>query len=227
MKKLLSAVLIALLAGMPALAEAQGSEKPAQPPKAAKSSKQAWSDWSKVARIKAGSTINLTVAGDLRVKRMFVSANDAGLTVLDLSAPSLSWQVKRVLMDTAAENPERYDEAYSSFQVDDVLVSQDGVFLSDQRVAATEDVVIRVPRERVVEISRPKSNAAAAKTAGGLLGFFLGATAGGGIGAAIGGSEGGALGVLIGMLAGIWFGIWRGSKVNDNPIVYRAPAPPA
>ena len=224
MKKLLSAVLIALLSGMPALAEAQGSEKPAQPPKAAKSSKQAWADWSKVARIKAGSTINLTVAGKLRVARMFVSANDAGLTVLDLSVPSLSGRVKSVLRDSATEHPERYD---SSFKVDDVLVSPEGVFLSDQRVAATEDVVIRVPRERVVEISRPKSNAAAAKTAGGLLGFFLGGTAGGGIGAAIADTGGGILGFLIGTLAGIWFGIRRGSKVNDNPIVYRAPVQPA
>jgi hypothetical protein len=227
MKKLVSAVLIALLAGMPALAEAQGPEKPAQPPEAAKSSKQAWADWSKVARIKAGSTINLTVTSKLRVARMFVSANDAGLTVLDLSLPSLSWRVKSVLMDTAAEHPERYGDAHWSFKADDVLVSQDGVFLSDQRVAAIEDVVIRVPRECVVEISRPKSNAAAAKTAGGLVGVFLGGTLGGGIGAAIADTGGGILGFLIGTLAGLVVGIWRGSKVNDNPIVYRAPAPPA
>ena len=227
MKKLLSAVLIALLAGMPALAEAQSSGKPAQPPKAAKSSKQAWADWSKVARIEAGSTINLTVAGNLRVARMFVSADDAGLTVLDLSVPSLSWRVKSVLRDTAAENPERYGDAHGSFKVDDVLVSQDGVFLSDQRVAATEDVVIRVPRERVVEVSRPNENVTATKVASGFLGYLLGGTLGGGIGAAIAGPVGGAMGALIGLVAGIWIGIWRGSKVNDNPIVYRAPAPPA
>jgi hypothetical protein len=203
MKKLLSAVLIVLLAGMPALAEAQGSEKPAKPPKAAKSTKQAWSDWSKVARTEAGSTINLTVTGEPRIARMFVSADDGGLTVVDLSVPSLSWRVKSVLIDTAAEHPEWYDGANSAFKRDDVLVSPDGVFLSDQRVAATEEVVIRVPRERVLEVSRPKSNAAGAKTGGGLLGFVLGATAGGGIGAAIAGTGGGALGVLIGMLAGI------------------------
>jgi len=224
MKKLLSAVLIALLAGMPALAEAQSSGKPAQPPKAAKSSKQAWADWSKVARIEAGSTINLTVAGNLRVARMFVSANDAGMTVLNLSAPSLSGRVKSVLRDTATEHPERYD---SSFKVDDVRVSQDGVFLKDQRVAATDDVVIRVPRERVVEVSRPKENVAAARIGGGLLGYVLGPLVGGTIGRVVAGTAGLVYGLLVGMVAGIWIGIWRGGKVNDNPIIYRAPAPPA
>lgn len=221
MKKLLSAVLIVLLAGMPALAEAQGSEKPAKPPK------QAWSDWKKVVKIEAGTDINVIVAGDVQVKRMFVSANDAGLIALNLSLRSLPWRVKSVLMSTAAEDPERYDEASSSFKVDDVVLSPDGVFLKDQRVAATEEVVIRVPRDRVVEISRPKENVAAARIGGGLLGYVLGPLVGGTIGRVVAGTAGLVYGVLVGLVAGVWIGIWRGGKVNDNPIIYRAPAPPA
>ena len=222
MKQLLAVVLVMLLAGMPAFAETQGLDESAKPPK------QAWSDWKKVVKIEAGTDINLIVAGDVQVKRVFVSANDAGMVVLNLSNPALPSGVKTSLMEALSEHPDWFESVRFTIKFPSgVVIDDDGVFLSGQRVAATDEVVIRIPRDRVVEVSRPKTNVAAARIGGGVLGYFLGPIVGGIIGRVIAGMSGLVYGVLVGLVAGIWIGIWRGGKVNDNPIIYRAPAQPA
>lgn len=223
MKKLLSAVLIALLAGMPAVAHCQGSDT---------SDNAARSDWRKVVAIKATTTIRLIVVGDAPAEREFVSANDAGMTVVNLSLPSLPGRVKRVLKDTATKNPERFDPAHAPLEVgDDFRMSPDGVFLSGRRVAATEDVVIRIPRDRVVEVSRKRMSAFEARVWTNGAGWLLGLVAGWGIGKAAGGSEGaaigGAIGTGAGIVAGLWRGGWRGRSANVKAIIYRAPGAPA
>lgn len=140
--------MIALPAGMPAVAQGQGSDA---------ADNAATPDWRNGVAIKAATTIRLIGVGDAQVEREFVSANDPGMTVLNLSLPSLPGRVKRVLTDTATKNPERFQPAHSPFEVgDDFVMSPPGVFLSGRRVAATEDVVIRIPQDRVVEVSRKK-----------------------------------------------------------------------
>ena len=223
MKKLLSAVLILLLAGMPAVAQGQGLGTPY---------KAAGSDWQKVVAIKATTTIRLIAVGDAQVEREFVSANDAGMTVLNLSLPSLPGRVKQVLKDTAKEHPERLDPAHASLEDgDDFVMSSDGVFLSGRRVAATEDIVIRISRERVVEVSRKKMSSFEARVWTTGAGWFLGFLAGLGIGKAVGGSEGaaigGAIGTGAGVVVGLWRGGWRGRSANAKTVIYRAPGAPA
>jgi hypothetical protein len=223
MKQLLSAVLIALLAGMPAVAQGQG---PGTPDNAARS------DWQRVVAIEAKTTIRLIVVGDAQVEREFVSANGAGMTVLNLSLPSLPKRVKHVLKDTAKEHPERFDPAHAPLEVgDDFVMSSDGVFLSGRRVAATEDVVIRIPRDRVVEVSRKKMSSFEARVWTTGAGWFLGFLAGLGIGKAVGGSQGaaigGAVGTGAGVVVGLWRGGWRGRSANVKTVIYRAPGAPA
>ena len=222
MKKLLSAVLIAPLAGMPALAQGQGAGTPDH---------AAGSNWQSVVAIKATTTIRLIAVGDAQVEREFVSANDAGMTVLNLSLPALPGRVKRVVKDTATKNPERFEPAHLPLEVgDDFRMSPDGVFLSGRRVAATEDVVIRIPRDRVVEVSRKKMSAFEARVWTNGAGWLLGLVAGWGIGKAAGGSEGAAIGAAIGTGAGVVVGLWRGGfrgrSANVKSIIYRAPGAP-
>jgi hypothetical protein len=223
MKKLLSAVLIALIAGMPAVAQGQGSDA---------ADNAARSNWQNVVAIKATTTIRLIAVGDAQVEREFVSANGAGMTVLNLSLPSLPGRAKHVLTDTAKKHPERFDPAHASLEVgDDFRMSPDGVFLSGRRVAATEDVVIRIPRDRVVEVSRKKMSAFEARVWTNGAGWLLGLVAGWGIGKAVGGSEGaaigGAIGTGAGVVVGLWRGGWRGRSANIKAIIYRAPGAPA
>jgi hypothetical protein len=222
MRKFLSAVLIALVAGMPAVAQGQGAGTP----------NAARSDWQSVVAIKATTTIRLIVVGDAQVEREFVSADGAGMTVLNLSLPSLPGRVKRVLKNTATKNPERFEPAHPPLDVgDDFRMSADGVFLSRRRVAATEDVVIRVPRDRVVEVSRKKMSSFEAKVWTNGAGWLLGLVAGLAIGKAVGGTEGAAIGGAIGTSAGVVVGLWRGGfrgrSANVKAVIYRAPGAPA
>ena len=222
MKKLVSAVLILLLVGMPAVAQGQESGTP---------DNAAGSDWQRVVAIKATTTIRLIAVGDAQVEREFVSADEGEMTVLNLSLPSLPGRVKRVLKDTATRNPERFEPAHLPLEVgDDFRMSPDGVFLSGRRVAATEDVVIRVPRDRVIEVSRKKMSAFEARVWTNGTGWLLGLVAGLAIGKAVGGSQGAAIGSAIGtgagVVVGLWRAGWRGRSANVKAIIYRAPGAP-
>jgi hypothetical protein len=105
---------------------------------------------------------------------------------------------------------------------DDFLLSPDGVFLSGKRVAAIEDVIIRIPRDRVVEISRQKERSLPV-----WLGRILAVPLGYVVGALIAKYAGGRAGStrarttgVIAILAATWFFFSRAG--SGDTIIYRA-----
>jgi hypothetical protein len=184
-----------------------------------------------VATLARGSTIKVTVKGAQPVSRNFVGANDSELIVLNLTDATLPRQVTRPLRDLASDEPLELVRVShgETLTKDHLRLGPDGVFLDGRKVAAVEQVVELVARNRVAEISRVHRATR--------RGFGWGALIGAGLGLAV---TLGACGtdwsqetsscsnltpiwVFIGPLYGTLIGGVVGAASTMSTVVYRAP----
>ena len=144
--------------------------------------------WRQVREIAAATEVTVTLAGDAEpVHRVFVSADDAHLLVLNLTDPSLPKAAVRGLKSLAeryAASLEHVLDRPNIIDVDDIKVGPDGVFVGmreRRKVAEVSDVLQRVSSKEVLEIDITQRR-------GGAPGAALGA----------------ALGVPLGLLTMLW-----------------------
>jgi hypothetical protein len=147
-------------------------------PEPRKIREQASPGWSKVRRLKPGTEIIVTVAGEAPpLTGHAVRIDDTGLTVLYLRHPGLTLDARRELLAVASDHPERLSHDRPHVVGTHVRVAPDGVFLADQRIADPGQIVRRIARDDVRTIVRPvrrrgsKWGAVAGAAVGGFLGF--------------------------------------------------------
>jgi hypothetical protein len=178
------------------------------------------SDWSRVGELSPSAEIVLARRGSQAATRRFVSADDAGVTVLNLTDPSLPAVVTRVLRDMASQRPESFAAMRSSgetFGQGDVRIGGGGLFVDGRRITAFENVVERVARNDVGEIFGPV--VARGSVAGAVLGGWIGFAAG--AATALGGASEGIVLVVAGVVLGASLG-YRWSSHHTYDLVYRA-----
>ena len=187
--------------------------------------------WSRVRKLEPGTEITVTVRGSQAGKRTFVSADESGLTVLDLAHSTLPAAATRVLRDMASNHPGYLTGAETAEFVDrDVRVGPDGVFVADQRVADLAQIVEKTARTDVVEV-RSESARRHPAAWGALIGAAVGAAV---EGASIGGgcgSDGCYGNLLMALFAGIGAGAGAGigaaigafRRKTQDDVIYRVP----
>ena len=189
--------------------------------------------WSPVQILEPGRTIILTIRGRQAADRAFISADAAGVTVLNVSDPVLPPQAVRTLLDTASQHPDYFARAATGaiFRLGDVRLHSGGVFVADRHVADLRRVVENYARAEVAEIAVRHKGRGMWGHLGALGGYFVGAMSGGilaGVAcraAAEGdGCDTGAFltGALIGGIVGGVYG-FRGANRETEEVIYRAP----
>jgi hypothetical protein len=111
-------------------------------------------DWGRVLALPAGREIVLTTDAAPESRRQLVTADQAGIFVVDLSDPILPDRVKRVLRDLLQQSPDALVRAVHGGTVvrDGVRVGPEGISFEGQRVAYLDDVLQRVVRTDIVEV---------------------------------------------------------------------------
>ncbi len=143
MKSALSLMLVASLVG-------------SAPPVAAQARTESKSGWSRLRTLAPGTEVTLSVQGSQPVTRYVVQADESKLTVLNLSAPTLTAVARHALRDIASKHPDYFMSAAQggTFLLDKNLrLTRDGVFIADQKVADFGQVVETIARTDVVEIA--------------------------------------------------------------------------
>lgn len=164
----------------------------------------------------------MTAKGSQPGSRYFVLADESGLTVLNLTDPTLPAASTRVLRDMASHHPEYFAAMQKSgtFGEDNVRVGRDGVFVADRKVADLGQVVETIARNDVTEIRGPVvvRGSVLGAVLGGWLGFAVGAVPGLG-----GAPEVLAWALLIGSVAVGGFLGFHWSSHETEGVIYRAP----
>jgi hypothetical protein len=171
----------------------------------------------------------VTVKGSPPAQRHFVAGDEADLTVLNLTDPTLPAAARDVLRDMAANHPDYFAGADKrSFVNGTVRVDPDGVFVTDRKVADLGQVVEHIARTDVAEIKTPPKSPQHWRTwVGGIAGWEAGGLVGVGIAKAAGctdtGCSGGVVyGGVVGAVVGAVLGR-RADRAAMDGVIYRAP----
>ena len=115
------------------------------------------SDWSRVGKLAPAREVVVTIRGAQPRNRYFVLTDQSGVTVLNLTGPTLPGAATRVLRDMAARHPESLAAIQQSgaSRQDNVSVGRDGVFVANRKVAELGEVVQAIARSDVIEIRGP------------------------------------------------------------------------
>ncbi len=189
------------------------------------------SDWSGVRNLAPGAEIVVTTQRMKGARRRFVSADDSGLTVLNLSRPSVSAPAAATIVEIAAEHASFFvaPGVGQSLGVKNVRVDAAGVFVDGVHVADLSDVVNRIPQSDVVEITGRHPSLMGK---GLLIGLAAGAAPA--LVASLGCGGGGECAGYALMFAGLWGGVGAGiglgigagidaSRHGAAYVIYRAP----
>src|SRR3954464_6481049 len=107
--------------------------------------------WKRVERMNPGTRITVTASGTTS-ERYLVQLSDTDLVVLNLTAPDLP---KRQLINMAIDNPAWMAGAEkTTYRDNNVRVGPEGVFVKDKKVAELNQVVERMPRDKVTAIQK-------------------------------------------------------------------------
>jgi hypothetical protein len=120
-----------------------------------------------------------------------IDAGDAGLTVLNLTDPTLSGSVIKVLRDVATHHPAWFQAARAgqSFQLEKgVRIGPDGLWVSGRTAADWSGIVTEITRRDVIEIRGPLPHSARRDA---LLGLAVGGALFGGVAAGMCAASGG------------------------------------
>jgi hypothetical protein len=138
--------------------------------------------WADVQEIESGQDIALTVHGSPSAWRYFVAADEASITVLDVTDGRIPNDVRRVLVDTAWERPERFVLARGggTSLLDrrlDLRLGPAGVMLKGRGIIGLDEIVGQIARPEVAKIVTKERAVARGigwgALAGGLLGLGL------------------------------------------------------
>ncbi len=194
--------------------------------------------WSHALReLRPGDAIAILVRTDGQIvplgERYVVGADDAGLTVINLSAAAFSPSTRDALRGTARHHPDLFVAAERGVAVtvnESVSLSADGVFERGRRVAELTQVFERIETPQIAGITGGKS--AGNRIGCGLVAWFGGGIAGGMIGLLIGAllSQHShdsipapvAIGLIAGEAAGTAF-VWHKCWSTGTKTIYRAP----
>jgi hypothetical protein len=106
--------------------------------------------WKRVQRFDVGTRVKVAIGRAPAVERYFVLLNDTELIVLNLTAGNLP---KRRLLGMATDNPSWIaGTSKTSYRDSDLRLGPDGVFLKDRKLADLNQVVERIPRDRITSI---------------------------------------------------------------------------
>ena len=133
-------------------------------------------DWSRVRKLESGTEIMVTANSSQPGKRYVLSADDSGITVLNLAEATLPAATSKVLRDLASQNPAHFTDAQKggTFRLDtNVRLMPDGVFVVEQKVADLGQIVERIARPQIVEIKGPVAHGSVGGAIGGAAGGFL------------------------------------------------------
>jgi hypothetical protein len=175
----------------------------------------------------------VTIRGSQAAKRYFVSADDVGLTVLNLTDPTLPAAAARWLREIALQHREYFERAAKgeTFLLDNPRLTSAGVLVANRKVADLQHVVETGARKEVAEIRTRQKGRGVWGHLGPVGGYFIGAMSGGVVAglvcqAAVGRDrcDSGAFltGGLVGGIAGGVYGFRAGNRETVD-VVYRAP----
>jgi hypothetical protein len=236
MKVLTSLILASSLATTPGPIARAVSREAAQLAGGGQTSSESARAWTRVTTLAPGTEIILTTRGTMSAARVFVVADESGLTALNLSGPSLPAEVTKTLRKMASESPERFAAISrgAGFTDGKVHLGLDGVMVGGQRIAAIDDVLDRPSRADVLEIrtAKPRSTGALG-AAGAVVGAVGGLFLGGLVGAAVENNvhpcrcdDPGLMGALVGMpvgaIGGGVLGYYAARQVAPD-VIYHAP----
>ena len=180
------------------------------------------STWSRVAELQSGAQITVATSSTPERVRVFVTADAAGVTVLNVDVPSLPPAAIAALRDMTTHHPEHFaaNKAGGSFEQDRVRLGRDGLFVAGRRIAGYAQVIETLPRETIREIRGPvvARGSVAGTILGGWLGFCVGVVPG------LGSAKTGVAGATL--VGGVGLGGWLGNRWSNHTVedvVYRAP----
>ena len=102
-------------------------------------------------KLDPGTRVAVTVNGAPPVERYFVLIDTVELVVLKLDAPGIP---KRALLNMTIDNAAwMAATSRTVYRDNDIRVGPEGVFVKDRKVADLKDVVERIPREKLVDVS--------------------------------------------------------------------------
>jgi hypothetical protein len=189
-------------------------------------------DWSRVRKLEPGSDITMNVRGLQPGRRILVTADDSGITVLNLSDPNLPVAAVRALREIASQHPDYIEGALAgaTFLLDNVRLTSARVFVADGQVAELQHVVEIVSRTDVAQITTLQRGRGVWGHLGLLGGYFVGAMSGGFVGdfgcRAVGrkrcDTQAFLRGSVVGAVAGAVHGFRAANRETEN-VVYRAP----
>ena len=221
MKSALSVVVIICLV-VPSIAGCATARGPRQVRVATSGVTPTESNWSRVGELGPATQIALRLKGSQPLSCYFVLTDSSGITVLDLTNPTLPAPASRVLRDMALHHPESFAalSRTGALVQDNVRVERDGVFVAGRRVADLQEVVQTIARSDVAEIRGPV--VARGSVVGAVVGGWLALAVG--MLPALGGASDAVAGLaLIGSVAlGGYLG-FQGSSHETEGVVYRAP----
>jgi hypothetical protein len=188
-------------------------------------------NWRRVSRLDAGEPILVTTRDVRSADRLFVSADGAGVTTLNLTDPSVPDEAARELRHVAEQHPEYLDGARAGrgFKWNNVRVLSDGVFVGDRKVAELQQVLETPSRSEVAEVARLRRGRGFWGHAGLLGGYFVGA-----MGAVVvmgfacqairceNPDSAGMVALLTGGIAGGAYGAYAARRETEE-VVYRKP----
>jgi hypothetical protein len=206
-------------------------------PLARQDSKDALSNWFRVAALNPGSEIDLTRVGAARSRHRQLAADETGLTILNVDDRTIPGSVKAALERAARDHPDTFRLARNSMQVlpnGHVRLGPDGVFQQDDRLFDLAHIVETVPRDEVVEVGviakhvgeHVRRGALIGAVAGGLL-VAISAASCGGSGECYNPAGMAVTGAVAGAAVGVEFGAIVGLIAPRSPDLIYQRKPPA
>jgi hypothetical protein len=136
------------------------------------------SDWSPIRKLQPGTEIVVIVSGASPAKRYILAADDSGMALLNLTDSRLPGAARRALRELNARNPELIlaSEKGAVLLEGNVRLEPGGVFVATQRVADRGQIVERIERTDVAEVTSSPSGHGAGT--GAVVGAVVGAALG-------------------------------------------------
>jgi hypothetical protein len=118
----------------------------------AQQGEQVLRSWSDMQRVIAGSEVLITARG-VDGPRLFLSADESAILVLNLSIVRLSRKAERELRDLALTyGADLIRREHGEFVNGDISIAKDGLFVMNRKVADVSEVIQRIDRADVTEL---------------------------------------------------------------------------
>lgn len=115
-------------------------------------------DWSDVSLTAFAQELSVQLTDTSTVHGLFVSANDASVTLMRQDSPYVK-RVKKDFVDLARRRPQAFADAlnthYNFGGNSDLKIGPDGIFERGTRIGDNTDLFLVIPRKQVVKILGP------------------------------------------------------------------------